>query len=192
MLLPTGRATSSSLHQKHSSSFRSTSQSPPRVRSPLTFRVPGDYFPSRWPALSSTPISQWFGATTSLRWSFVTVTRKGSSVSRSPTALSRSLSKYPLLTLATLGFGGAGVLLWHFSQLSSELKEAAAIESAARYSEVLAEFRTLYTWSWTTGRGDHRTPALVGDGGKTTSTTTPFPQDGNHRDVGGRHRPRLQ
>ena len=73
------------------------------------------------------------------------MTRKGSSVSRSPTALSRSLSKYPLLTLATLGFGGAGVLLWHFSQLSSELKEAAAIESAARYSEVLAEFRTLYT-----------------------------------------------
>ena len=73
------------------------------------------------------------------------MTRQGSSASRGLNALSRWLSKYPLLTLAALGFGGAGILLWHLSQLSSELKEAAAIEGAARYSEVLAEFRTLYT-----------------------------------------------
>lgn len=73
------------------------------------------------------------------------MTRKDSSAPRSPSALSRWLSKYPLLTLATLGFGAAGVLLWHFSRLPSELREAAAIESAARYSEVLAEFRTIYT-----------------------------------------------
>ncbi len=73
------------------------------------------------------------------------MTRQGSSASRGLNALSRWLSKYPLLTLAALGFGGAGILLWHFSQLSSELKEAAAIEGAARYSEVLTEFRTLYT-----------------------------------------------
>ena len=73
------------------------------------------------------------------------MTRKGPSASRGLNALSRWLSKYPLLTLAALGFGGAGILLWHFSRLSSELKEAAAIEGAARYSEVLAEFRTIYT-----------------------------------------------
>ena len=73
------------------------------------------------------------------------MTRNDSSGSRSPNALSRWLSKYPLLTLATLGFGAAGLLLWHFARLSTELKEAAAIESAARYSEMLAEFRTLYT-----------------------------------------------
>ncbi len=73
------------------------------------------------------------------------MTRKGSSAARCLNALSRLLSKYPLLTLAALGFGGAGILLWHLSQLSSELKAAAGIECAARYSEVLTEFRTLYT-----------------------------------------------
>ncbi len=67
------------------------------------------------------------------------------SVSKTLTRLLRLLSEHPILTLAALGFAGAAVILWHLSRVASELKEAAAMEGAGQYSEMLAEFRTLYT-----------------------------------------------
>ena len=139
MLLPTGRATSSSLYQKHSISFRSTSQSPPRVRS-FDFSGTVGLFSLPMAGLSSTSISQWFGATTSLRWSFVTVTRKGLSVSRSPTAISRSLSKYPLQPLASeerVFYSGISHSCLPTERGSRDRKHRPVLQSALRVSDAL-------------------------------------------------------
>jgi signal transduction histidine kinase len=50
-----------------------------------------------------------------------------------------------VLLLTLLFLVGVVSVLWHLTRLSSNLVESATLQSAARYSEALAEFRTLYT-----------------------------------------------
>jgi adenylate cyclase len=59
--------------------------------------------------------------------------------------LYRLLYQRTVLLLTLLFLVGVVSVLWHLTRLSSNLVESATLQSAARYSEALAEFRTLYT-----------------------------------------------
>ena len=59
--------------------------------------------------------------------------------------LYRLLYQRTVLVLTLLFFVGVVSVLWHLTRLSSNLVESATLQSVARYSEALAEFRTLYT-----------------------------------------------
>ncbi|MCG8405890.1 MAG: ATP-binding protein [Phycisphaerales bacterium] len=50
-----------------------------------------------------------------------------------------------ILVLMVLFFGGVSVMVWHLSDLASDLTQKYAIDDASRQSSVLEQFRTLYT-----------------------------------------------
>lgn len=68
-----------------------------------------------------------------------------SAVSRILDRLLWFLHRRPVLVLGILFIPGVLIIFWHLSRLSSELNESAVLQTAAVYSESLAEFRTLYT-----------------------------------------------
>ena len=60
-------------------------------------------------------------------------------------ALARYLREPTVLSLVILFCSGAAIMLWYVVRMQSRLVQATATTNAARYSEALGQFRTLYT-----------------------------------------------
>ena len=55
------------------------------------------------------------------------------------------IQERPVAVLTLLAVGASGFLLWHQSNVQSEIVQESALNNAQAYSEAFASFRTVYT-----------------------------------------------
>ncbi len=76
-------------------------------------------------------------------------------VIRVPAWFVRLLHERTILVLSVIFLLATGALMWHIHHLQANLVQSQGLQDAARYSQALAEFRTLYTSEVVTTVKDH-------------------------------------